>query len=100
MDPRALFGNLDKSKTFPVIRDSGASLSLSFDKNDFVGPVTKPPDRYKLRGIANGLKIEGVGHIIYSVRDSTGMLRSVKTPGIYCPNATVRLISTTALLNE
>jgi hypothetical protein len=31
MDPRVLFGNLDKSKTFPIIWDSGASVSLSFD---------------------------------------------------------------------
>jgi hypothetical protein len=90
MDPRTLFRNLDKSKTFPIIWDSGASVSLSFDRNDFVGTIMKkPPKSYKLKGIANGLNIEGIGHIVYTVRHSTNMLRSLKTPGIYCPEASV-----------
>jgi hypothetical protein len=63
-------------------------------------PSRQTGGQYNLKGIANGLKIEGVGHIVYIVRNSTGMLRSIKTPGIYCPNTTVRLLSTAALLNK
>jgi hypothetical protein len=40
----------------------------------------------------------GVGFILYTFRDSTGMLRSIKTPGILCPESTVKLISTLATL--
>jgi hypothetical protein len=35
---------------------------------------------------------------MYTFRDSTGMLRSIKTPGILCPKANVKLISTSATL--
>jgi hypothetical protein len=91
VDPRALYGNLENKQTFPVIWDSGASLSLLYDRNDFAGPLEPPPDRFKLKGIAAGLRMTGVGFILYTFGGSTGMLRSIKTPGILCPEANVKL---------
>jgi len=38
--PRALCDSMKKEDTFTIIWDSGASNCISFDKNDFVGPLT------------------------------------------------------------
>jgi hypothetical protein len=84
----------------PVIWDSKASLSLSVYRDDFVGELKKPSDKYKLTGIARGLDIEWMGHVVFTIRDCTGMLRSLKTKALYCPKATVKLLSTTSLLQE
>mgnify|MGYP004204804165 CR=1 FL=1 len=46
--------------SFPVIFDTGASLAISFDKNDFVGNI-RPLTNHRLEGLANELTIEGVG---------------------------------------
>ena len=47
----------------PVIFDTGASLAITFDKTDFDGPLTVPKGDLRLGGMANGLKIEGVGSV-------------------------------------
>ena len=47
----------------PVIFDTGASLAITHDKSDFSGPLTLPKTDLRLGGMANGLKIEGVGPI-------------------------------------
>ena len=89
---------LPKDATFPVIWDSGASFSLSFDKSDFVGSI-QPVDRFtRLRGIAKGLQIAGRGHVLWAFHDSAGSLRIVRVPAFYVPNSKVRLLSTTNLL--
>jgi hypothetical protein len=86
MDPQALFSQpCGKIKTSPVIWDSGAFLSLSFDRDDFVGELKTPSAKYKQKGIAKGLDIEGVGHVVFTICNCTGMLRSLKTKALYCP---------------
>jgi hypothetical protein len=101
MDPQALFSQpCGKIKNSPVIWDSGASLSLSFDRDDSVGEVKTPSAKYRLKGIAKGLDIKGVGHVVFAICDYTGMVRSLKTKALYCPKATVKLLSTTSLLQE
>jgi hypothetical protein len=70
MDPQALFSQPSgKVKNSPVMWDSGASLSLSFDRDKFVGELTKPSDKYKLKGITRGLDIKGIGHVVLTIRD-------------------------------
>jgi hypothetical protein len=101
MDPQALFSQPSgKVKNSPVIWDSGASISFSFDRDDFIGELKKPSDKYKLKGIARGLNIEGIGHVVFTIRDCTEMLQSLKTKALYCPKATAKLLSTTSLLQE
>ena len=96
--PQALYSQIKQSSTFPIIWDSGASVCLSFDKADFVGPLQAPTTHQRCQGITKGLKIDGVGHVAWAVPDSTGMLRTLKIPALYCPKSNVRLLSTTALL--
>ncbi len=55
--------SLPKTATFPVIWDSGASISITPDCKDFVGPINTPGPITQLQGIAQGLRIEGLGHV-------------------------------------
>ena len=81
-----------------VVWDSGASISVSFDRDDFVGPITPVPTSMRLRGIMRRIKIHGQGHVAWSFVDTTGMLRTLKVPALYIPSAKARLLSTTSLL--
>ncbi|CAJ1959253.1 unnamed protein product [Cylindrotheca closterium] len=87
-----------KIARYPIIWDSGATTSISPYKDDFVGKLEPAPLGLKLRGITSGLKIEGIGHVAWSVVDTTGMLRTIKVPALYMPSATARLLSTSSLL--
>ena len=62
-----------------VVFDTGASLGITFDKNDFDCPLTIPEGDLRLGGMAQGLKIEGVGPVTWTFRNSDGselMIRS------------------------
>jgi hypothetical protein len=56
--------SLPKTSMFPVIWNSGASISITPDRKDFVGPINTPGHITQLQGIAKGLKIEGQGHVL------------------------------------
>ncbi|CAJ1937371.1 unnamed protein product [Cylindrotheca closterium] len=88
----------EKTARYPIIWDSGATTSISPYKDDFVGKLEPAPLGLKLCGIASRLKIEGIGHVAWSVVDTTGMLRTIKVPALYVPSATARLLSTSSLL--
>merc|ERR1711884_584343 len=61
--------------THTVIWDSGASVNVSFDRKDFVGNIEKLPKGSVIKGMSNGSKIEGVGKVVWSLKDSKGNLR-------------------------
>jgi len=86
-------------RTYPVIWDSGASISISFTRNDFVGPIKKPDLGMRLQGIAKGLSVEGIGHVAWAFVDTTGMLRTLKVKALLVPKAKARLLSTSSLLS-
>jgi hypothetical protein len=89
-----------KERLMKVIWDSGASMSISPDKKDFVGPLESIPANSKLRSLGDGVTIEGIGHVAWSFLDVKGMLRTVKLPAYYVPTASVRLLSTSSLIQE
>ena len=90
--------SMPASATFPVIWDSGASISISFDRKDFVGPIQAPGTITQLQGIAKGLRIEGQGHVEWSIIDTFGELRTIRVPAYLVSRIKVRLLSTTSLL--
>ena len=98
MSPSRFRSTLPKQSTFSVIWDSGASMSITHDKRDFVGPLKPPGLQTQLKGIAKGLRIEGHGHVLWAMHDAEGMLRLIKLPAYYVPKSKVRLLSTTSLL--
>ena len=96
--PSVLQFMLAKEATFPIIWDSGASISISPCRDDFVGPILPPGPFTKIQGIARGLQVQGRGHIMWAMRDETGQLRLIKVPALYIPNCRARLLSTSSLL--
>jgi hypothetical protein len=72
--PTKFLSSIGKEKVSKVIWDSGASVSISHCKSDFVGDLNPPPIFVKLKGLAKGLKIKGMGYMMWSVLDTRGML--------------------------
>jgi hypothetical protein len=89
---------MKKESTYPVIWDSGASISISHDREDFVGSLTSPGVGTVLKGIVKGLSIQGQGHVMWAMQDESGQLRALKLPAYYVPKARIKLLSTTSLL--
>ena len=96
--PTRFRSSMPKESSFPVIWDSGASLSVAPHRSDFVGTYSKPPITLKLKGLAKGLNIQGQGHVMWAMHDTNGMLRGIKVPAYHVPGCNVRLLSTSSLL--
>ena len=56
---------MKEEDTCTVIWDSGASMNVGFDGNDFVGKIEKLPKGSVIKGTSNGLKIEGIGEVTW-----------------------------------
>ena len=97
--PCACKASMKKEDTFVIIWDSGCSISVSPDRDDFVGPLTKPPNKSSIQGISNSLKIQGIGHVRWSVLDTKGKLRHLKLPAHFIPKLNQRLLSTSSFTN-
>ncbi len=100
LSPHETQETIGEEHRFPVIWDSGTSISISPNKSDFVGPPKSAPIDIRLQGIAKGLNINGSGHIAWSFVDNKGMLQTLKVPAYFVPAAAVCLLSTTSLLQE
>jgi hypothetical protein len=81
-----------------VVWDSGASISISFGRSDFVSPLKPVPAHIKLHGIMRRIKIEGQGHIAWCFINTSDMLCTIKLLALYVSSAKARLLSTTCLL--
>jgi hypothetical protein len=85
-----------------VIWDSGSSMSITFDRSEFVDGEYEvlPPDR-TLTGISDTqVKIEGVGMVSWSFVDTKGTIRTLVLPCLYVPSIQQRLLSTSSLLKQ
>ena len=96
--PTCYRSNMPKESSFPIIWDSGASISVTPHRSDFVGPYSKPPISLKLKGLAKGLNIVGQGHVMWAMPNTNGMLHAIKVPAYHVPGCCVRLLSTSSLL--
>ena len=92
-------GPADPCQVHPIILDSGASENISPFREDFVGPLEPAPLWARIKGIAKGLKIVGIGHVMWAVMDTDGQLRYLKLCAYYVPACKVRLLSTTSYLD-
>jgi hypothetical protein len=87
---------------FPIIWDTGASVCVSHDKNDFVsfsdtiGNIVKSSS---LGGLAkhSKVKVEGEGFVVWYMKDVNNRYRAMKLPCAYIPKSQVRLLSTSVL---
>jgi hypothetical protein len=55
----------------PLILNTGASVSISPFKSDFITPIHPVPNII-IKGIASGLSVQGVGTISYSFLNNEG----------------------------
>ena len=83
----------------PIVIDSGASISLTANYNDFVGPI-RPTTITELQGLSHTTKVHGVGQVKWTVRDVFGATPTIKTQAYYVPEATVRLFSLQTYFRE
>jgi hypothetical protein len=70
-DGPCVFMNFEIKNRHPVIFDTGASLAITHDKSDFSGPITLPTTDLRLGGMAQGLKIEGIGPVTWTFANGT-----------------------------
>ncbi|KAI2495123.1 hypothetical protein MHU86_19397 [Fragilaria crotonensis] len=99
--PSRFRSTLKADSTFAVIWDSGASVTITPNKDNFDNPILKPSTIIQLKGIAKGLRIEGQGHVKWSFHNVFGNLQTLTLPAYYyIPKVCVRLLSTTSLLHK
>ena len=98
--PTKLRDTMPKDGSFPIIWDSGASISVTNDKADFLTFTKVSPRHNNVMVVAQGLKFSGFGEVLWSFLDEKGTLCSFKLPALYIPSATTRLLSSTSLLQS
>jgi len=77
---------------FPIIIDTGASITISPYTTDFSTPI-RPVQNLEIKGIASGLKIMGVGDITYHVYDDEGNIQTLTLKNsLYVPQCSSRIL--------
>ena len=66
-----------------IIFDTGASLGITHCKEDFDGPLTLPEGDLRIGGMAQGLRIEGIGPVTYTFRNKDGSEISIRSNCYY-----------------
>lgn len=84
---------------FPVIFDSGASIAISGNKNDFIGALVPPATDLWLGGMASGAKVEGIGTVKWTFPTKQGFITLALTC-YFVPDCRARLLSLQRLLNS
>ena len=80
----------------PIIFDSGASITITPYKEDFIGDIdysSSAIGNVQLLGVSEATQIIGVGKIKLMVHTDTGAKRNIITTAYLVPNARVRLLS-------
>jgi Reverse transcriptase (RNA-dependent DNA polymerase) len=77
---------------FPIVIDTGATVSITPVKSDFVGELRTPNDEV-IKGLTSTTKIAGYGRVRWMLKDCFGDQVIVETDALYIPEAEVRLFS-------
>ena len=96
--PSKLRAAMPKGASFPIIWDSGASISVTNEKDDFNGTLDTSPQPLEVKGVSQGVRVSEKGTVVWHMMDTRGMLRTIKIPALYIPEANTRLLSTSSLL--
>jgi hypothetical protein len=83
----------------PIVINSGATFSLSPNRNDFIGPLQPSPVNV-LNGLSGTATVQGVGMVEWTIRDLFGITRKIRAQAFYVPIATIRLFSPQAYFQE
>ncbi len=80
------------SADFPIVIDTGASMSITPCRDDFKGKLDPAPIT-ELHGLNSTSKVCGIGTVCWTVKDIFGVVRTIKTKAYYVPDASIRLFS-------
>ena len=80
--------------SYPILWDSGASVSVSNDAADFQGTSTMAnASQIQVKGVSQGVTVSGQGMVLWYLMDTTGMLHAIRVPALYIPETNVQLLS-------
>ena len=82
-----------------MVIDTGASVSLTPNKSDFIIKVT-PRSLKSVNGLTGSTVVMGSGTVEWTVRDIYGSVRRIRTTVYLVPSATVRLFSPQGYFKE
>ena len=88
-----------KGSTFSVVWDSGASVSITFDKGDFLN-YSSQSHLKKLNSVGGTHDVVGEGEVLWSIVDTKGHLRHLKVKAYYVPSSNIRLLSIPSLFSH
>ena len=64
--------------SYPIVWDSGASVSVSNDATDFQGTLTMAnASPIQVKGVSQGVTVSGQGMVLWYLMDTTGILRAI-----------------------
>jgi Reverse transcriptase (RNA-dependent DNA polymerase) len=92
--------HLGDTSYFPIIWDTGASVCLTYDPTDFIGPIEPPPTTMVLKGLGSGLTITGTGMVNWYLLVGNGSTRKFTVRAYLVPSATNRLLSPQSYLQS
>ena len=93
LNPSDIQANMALQKLRPVIFDTGASLAITGDKEDFIKDTYHEVTSMKLGGMASGATIAGCGNVVWTFACNNGDQLAVITKCYYVPSANARLLS-------
>jgi len=102
------FDNLNTSRSIyfsngndnlPIVLDSGASLSITPNRNDFIQDLSVS-DVSELKGLSHTEHVVGKGVVEWTIRDVFGTVRTIRTTAYYVPAASIRLFSPQQYFSE
>ena len=79
-----------------VLLNSGTSCAVSNNELDF--EYIQPIQDLELKGIVSGLKVEGIGHVIWTFLDEFGNNTPIRLTCLYVPGAPARLLCLSSLV--
>ena len=92
--------NLLTSPLQPVIFDTGASLAITGDKEDFLSDSFKETSHLKLGGMASGASITGVGNVAWTFPCKNNDHMTIITRCYLVPKASTRLLSPQCIFDK
>ena len=96
--PSALSTTLSPTD-YPIVIDTGASISVSPNLSDFVDGVSEAHVQ-DLKGLNHTTKVCGMGMVEWTVYDVRDSIRTIRTMAFYVPDATIRLFSPQTYFHE
>lgn len=99
LQPMRVIDNVQIGERHPIIWDTGASKSVTYDRRDFCSPIRKS-DVTVLKGLAAGLKVLGEGEVGWAVTADDGTIFVWRHTAYLVPDAPTRLLSCQSFTQE